>query len=54
MIDNNVTTRIVDPIGGTESPLSRVYGFVSDVRGPAGMREGGFASIEEVLEYDNG
>lgn len=54
MIDNNVTTRIVDPIGGTESPLSRVYGFVSDVRGPAGMKEGGFASIEEVLEYDNG
>jgi|TARA_R100001460_G_scaffold31840_1_gene62595 hypothetical protein len=54
MINNNITTKIVDPIGGTESPLSRVYGFVSDVKGPAGMKEGGFASIEEVLEYDNG
>ena len=54
MIDNNITTEIIDPIGGTESPLSRVYGFVSAVKGPAGMQDGGFASIEEVLEYNNG
>lgn len=51
MINNNITTEIIDPIGGTESPLSRIYGFVSDVKGPAGMQDGGFASIEEVLEY---
>ena len=51
MIDNNITTEIIDPIGGTESPLSRIYGFVSAVKGPAGLQDGGFASIEEVLEY---
>ena len=54
MIDNNITTEIIDPIGGTESPLSRIYGFFSEVKGPAGMQDGGFASIEEVLEYNNG
>ena len=54
MIDNNITTEIIDPIGGTESPLSRIYGFFSEVKGPAGMQDGGFASIEEVLEYNHG
>ncbi len=54
MIDSNITTERIYPIGGTESPLSRIYGFVSDVKGPAGMQDGGFASIEEVLEYDHG
>tara|TARA_R110002051_G_C8692165_1_gene493209 strand:- start:164 stop:1507 length:1344 start_codon:yes stop_codon:yes gene_type:complete len=51
MINNKITTNIVDPIGGMESPLTRPYGFVSKVKGPAGMQDGGFASIEEVLEY---
>ena len=54
MINNKITTEIIDPVMGTESPLSRVYGFVSDVKGPAGMQDGGIASIEEVLEYNNG
>jgi|TARA_R100000084_G_scaffold94475_2_gene48225 hypothetical protein len=53
MIDNKITTEIIDPIGGSESPLSRIYGFVSETKGPAGMQDGGIASIEEVLEYDN-
>ena len=54
MIDNKITTEIIDPIGGSESPLSRIYGFVSETKGPAGMQDGGIASIEEVLEYQNG
>jgi hypothetical protein len=54
MINNKITTEIIDPVMGTESPLSRVYGFVSDVKGPAGREDGGLVSIEEVLEYNNG
>ena len=54
MIDNKITTEIIDPVGGADSPLSRIYGFVSDIKGPAGMEDGGFVSIEEMLEYDHG
>ena len=51
MIDNKITTRISDPIQGDE----RVYGYVAETIDPkTGFKDGGFASIEEVIGYNHG
>ena len=51
MIDNKITTRISDPIQGDD----RIYGYVAETIDPnTGFKDGGFASIEEVIGYDYG
>ena len=48
MIDAKITTRISDPIQGDD----RIYGYVAETIDPnTSFKHGGFASIEEVLEY---
>jgi len=48
MIDAKITTRISDPIQGDD----RIYGYVAETIDPnTRFKHGGFASIEEVLEY---
>jgi len=51
MIKNKITTRISDPITGVE----KVYGYEAKTIDPnTGFKDGGFASIEEVIGYDYG
>jgi hypothetical protein len=51
MIDAKITTRISDPIEGDD----RIYGYVAETIDPiTGFKDGGFVSIEEMLEYDHG
>jgi len=48
MIDAKITTRISDPIQGDD----RIYGYVAETIDPnTRFKHGGFASIEEMLEY---
>lgn len=52
MINAGIKTKIVDPFAGPDSPLSRNYGAWDRSSSLlTGLKDGGFASIEEVLEY---
>ena len=50
MIDKKIRTRIVDPITGDERP----YGYMGKKSTGYFYADGGIASIEEVLEYNDG
>lgn len=51
MIDNEITTRIVDPITGEDNLL----GFIRSEKDPVtGYADGGLVSVEEMLEYEDG
>ena len=51
MIDNKITTRIIDPITGEDNLL----GYIRSEKDPiTGYADGGLVSVEEMLEYNDG